>query len=166
MKYCGQMILTLFALFLSISLYAVETQREFTPQHGFGGHSQGDGSLRLFFGKQRAFHVDSHGYQQVDGTFRLDQTVTFQGQKPQKRHWILKTTSSNQYKGTLSDASGIVRGQTNGLRLTLRYRIKGPMFMHQTLKLLPDGKTIDNVGKITLIGIPIGSLHETIIMNN
>jgi hypothetical protein len=34
--------------------------------------------------------------------------------------------------------------------------------MHQTLELMPDGKTIDNVGKITLLGIPVGRLHETI----
>ena len=27
---------------------------------------------------------------------------------------------------------------------------------------MPDGKTIDNVGVITLFGIPIGHLHETI----
>ena len=34
--------------------------------------------------------------------------------------------------------------------------------MHQTLELMPDGKTIDNVGKITLLGITVGRLHETI----
>jgi hypothetical protein len=34
--------------------------------------------------------------------------------------------------------------------------------MHQELQLMPDGKTIDNVGTITLLGIPLGHLHETI----
>jgi hypothetical protein len=34
--------------------------------------------------------------------------------------------------------------------------------MNQELELLPDGKTIDNVGTITLLGIPVGQLHETI----
>jgi hypothetical protein len=34
--------------------------------------------------------------------------------------------------------------------------------MNQELELLPDGKTIDNVGTITLLGIPVGHLHETI----
>jgi hypothetical protein len=34
--------------------------------------------------------------------------------------------------------------------------------MNQQLELLPDGKTIDNVGTITWFGIPVGHLHETI----
>ena len=49
-----------------------------------------------------------------------------------------------------------------GSRLLLEYRVKGPLVMHQTLELMPDGKTIDNVGKVTLLGIPVGRLHETI----
>ena len=34
--------------------------------------------------------------------------------------------------------------------------------MHQTLTLEPGGKLIDNVGRITFLGVQIGSLHETI----
>jgi len=135
---------------------------EFTPQNGFSGHSEGNGKLKLFFGKQRLFHVESHGYDQADGTFRLDQTVTFQGQPSQQRFWILKTNSQNHFTGTLSDAAGRVTGLTNGTRLLLKYRLKGLLVMHQTLELMPDGKTIDNVGKITLLGITVGHLHETI----
>ncbi len=99
---------------------------------------------------------------QADGTFRLDQTVTFQSQPSQERSWILKTIRQNHYTGTLSDAAGRVTGLTNGSRLLLEYRVKGPLIMHQTLELMPDGKTIDNVGKITFLGIPVGHLHETI----
>ena len=97
-----------------------------------------------------------------DGTFRLDQTVTFQGQPSQERSWILKTIRQNHYTATLSDAAGPVTGLTNGSRLLLKYRVKGPLIMHQTLELMPDGKTIDNVGKITFLGVTVGHLHETI----
>ncbi|MEO6422742.1 MAG: hypothetical protein ABIR84_08720 [Candidatus Nitrotoga sp.] len=34
---------------------------EFTPQNGFGGESEGQGSLKLFFAKPRLFHVKSRG---------------------------------------------------------------------------------------------------------
>jgi hypothetical protein len=34
--------------------------------------------------------------------------------------------------------------------------------MHQELELKPDGKTINNVGTITLLGIPVGHLQEII----
>lgn len=158
-------------LFLCISVVSVSSQAkegslEFTPHNGFGDQSEGNGRLKLFLGKQRHFRVESHGYDQADGTFRLDQTVTFQGKPSQKRFWIIKTIRQNHYTGTLSDASGTVTGLTNGSRLKLKYRVKGPLIMHQTLKLLPDGKTIDNVGKITFLGIPVGHLHETITRKN
>jgi hypothetical protein len=150
------------ALVGSSSLAAVP-QLEFTPQNGFGGTSEGNGSLVLLFSQPQPFHVVSHGHQQSDGTFRLDQTVTFQGKRPQNRFWILTTVSPNHYSATLSDAPGPVTGSTSGPCLSLQYRVKGPLVMHQELQLMPDGKTIDNVGVITLLGITVGHLHETII---
>lgn len=156
------LVLILCISVVSVSSRAEKAPLEFTPHTGFSGHSEGNGKLGLFFGKQRLFHVESYGYDQADGNFRLDQTVTFQGQPSQKRSWIIKTIRQNHYTATLSDAAGPVTGHTNGSSLLLVYRLKGPLIMHQTLKLMPDGKTIDNVGKITLLGIPVGHLHETI----
>ena len=144
------------------SSFAAVPQHDFTPQNGFGGTSEGNGSLVLLFGDPQPFHVESHGHQQSNGTFRLEQKVTFQGKTPQNRVWILTTVSPNHYSATLSDAPGLVTGSTSGPHLSLQYRVKGPLVMHQELQLMPDGKTIDNVGVITLLGIPVGRLHETI----
>jgi hypothetical protein len=150
------------AAILGASLRAAAPQLEFTPRNGFGGTSEGNGSLVLLFGEPQPFHVESQGRQQSNGTFRLEQIVTFQGHSPQNRVWILTTVSPNHYSATLSDAPGPVTGSTSGPRLSLQYRVKGPLVMHQELQLMPDGKTIDNVGVITLLGIPVGHLHETI----
>jgi hypothetical protein len=166
MKHKSLITQVLFTVVLSVSLQASAQQTQFTPQKVFSGRSEGDGTLRLFFGKQRPFHVESHGYELTDSTFRLDQTVTFQGKSPQKRHWIFRSVGSNQFAGTLSDASGAVTGSTSGSQLFLRYRIKGPLIMHQTLQIMPDSRTIDNVGKITLFGIPVGRLRETITLKD
>lgn len=135
----------------------------FTPQAGFGGSSHGNGTLRLFLGRQKRFHVDSRGVEEPDGTLRLEQTVTFEGKPAKQRTWRIRTTASGDYAATLSDAAGPVTGHTEGATLYLRYRIKGPLVMHQTLRLMPDGRTIDNVGRITLLAIPVGRLHETIL---
>ena len=162
MKILALLILALCLSVVSVSAQTKEGSREFTPHNGFSGQSEGNGKLKLFFGKKRPFHVESHGSDQPDGTFRLDQTVTFQGQPSQQRTWLLKTDRQNHYTGTLSDAAGRVTGLTNGFILRLKYRLKGPLVMHQTLKLMPDGKTIDNVSKIKLLGITVGHLHETI----
>jgi hypothetical protein len=44
----------------------------------------------------------------------------------------------------------------------LRYRLKGPLVMHQALEIMPDG-TINDMGRITMLGIPVGHLQETIL---
>ncbi|MEO8987762.1 MAG: DUF3833 family protein [Rhodanobacter sp.] len=132
-----------------------------TPQAAFGGASEGNGTLKLLFGAERPYHVESYGQHLPDGAFRLDQTVRFQGKPLTRRHWIMTTVRPGTCTGTLSDAAGGVTGHTEGSRLVLRYRLTGPLVMHQTLELSPDG-TIDNVGRITLLGIPVGRLRETI----
>lgn len=156
------LVTLLVTLLAGASAFAAEPQPDFTPRNGFGGASEGNGVLTLLLGRPQAFHVESRGVAQVDGTFRLEQTVAFQGKPPKDRVWILTTVGPDRYTATLSDAAGPVTGTTSGSRLSLRYRVKGPLVMHQELTLLPDGKTIDNVGVITLLGIPVGRLHETI----
>ena len=85
---------------------AGEASPEFTPQVGFGGDSEGHGSLTLFLGKPRGFVVKSHGTQQADGSFRLDQSITFEGKPPQERVWIL----SNTGKTAIPPLSVMLRG--------------------------------------------------------
>ena len=140
--------------------HAQSDARVFTPTNGFSGLSEGDGVLRLFF-KHTSFHVESHGFARADGLFQLDQIEYFAGEAPTTRTWLIRPAGELRYTGTLSGASD-VSGETTGSKLTLRYRIKGPVVMHQALTLALDGKSIDNVGRITLFGIPIGSLHEVI----
>ena len=166
MKTSRLLVLGLVTLMPSNVLRAQEPHREFSPHNGLSGHSEGNGALKLFFGRPRSFHVESYGYERGDGRFQLDQTVSFQHQRPQTRSWVITTVGSGLYTATLSDAAGAVTGRSDGSRLFLRYRFKGPLVVRQTLELMPDGKTIDNVGRATLLGIPVGHLHETIIRKN
>ena len=150
-------------LLACIMVDAKISSNEIAPQQMFAGHSQGSGTLTYLFGKPRPFHVESHGQMQPDGKFRLDQNIVFEGDAPNKRHWIIETVSPGVYSGTLSDAAGEVSGRIEGNRLILRYRAKGWFVMHQTLEVIDNGRAIDNKGRITLLGIPVGQLHETIV---
>ena len=145
-----------------LGLPAQAQQAVFTPENGLSGPSRGDGSLRIFLGHRRGYHVRSLGKSQSDGSFTLAQTVAFEGRDTRTRSWTIRQVAALRYAGTLSDAAGPVSGHTSGQRLFLQYRVKGPIVMHQVLELMPDGRTIDNVGRLTLLGIPVGSLHETI----
>lgn len=154
--------LLFFAMTMTGPLALAQAPVEFTPSNGFAGESEGRGTLEFVFRTPRAFHVTSHGARQKDGSFRLDQTITFAGEAPEDRFWVMTRTTGNQYVATLSDAAGEVLATTSGSRLSLRYRVKGPIYMHQEMVLSADGKTIDNVGVVKLLGIPIGRLQETI----
>ena len=136
---------------------------EFTPHSGFSGESEGKGTLTLLLGTPRSFRVESRGRTQADGTFRLEQRLFFQGEPPRDRVWVITPVGASRYSATLSDAAGPVTGFTSGASLTLAYRVKGPLYVRQELKLMPDGTTIDNVGVITLLGVPVGRLRETIV---
>ena len=164
MKKNTWLLLILLPLLLVLNpLFAVEDSIEFTPQNGFSGASRGQGILKLFFGQPRPFIVKSFGVTRSDGSFRLDQTITFEGEPPKNRFWILSPNNNNHYSATLSDAAGSVQGLTHGSNLSLHYRVKGLFYMHQEMTLAPDGKTIDNVGVVRLLNIPVGQLHEIIM---
>ena len=134
----------------------------FNPVKAFAGRSHGDGTLSVILQPPQPYHVESRGFTQTDGTFRLEQTVTFTGKPPQKRVWLLKKVSPTDYAGTLSDAAGPVEGHITGPQFNLIYPLPGNLTMHQTLTLKPGGKVIDNLGRITFWGLEVGYLHETI----
>ena len=138
------------------------TRPTFDPVRAFAGRSHGDGTLSVIFQAPQPYHVESRGFSQPDGSFCLEQTVKFAGKPPQQRHWLLREVSPEDYTGTLSDAEGSVKGRTVGPQFRLMYALPGGLTMHQTLTLEPGGKTIDNIGRITFLGIEIGYLHETI----
>lgn len=131
------------------------------PDRALLGRSEGDGTLSFLLGQERRFHVESNGVVEA-GWFRLDQAVTFADRPTRTRTWRLREDRPGHYAGTLSDAAGPVSAETRGRRLLLRYRVGGLLVMHQTLELMADDRTIDNVGRITLLGVTVGRLRETI----
>ena len=158
----ARVVLAACLCFTGVPVIAADAPLEFTPQAGFEGASQGRGTLRLLGRAPRAFRVESNGRRQPDGTFWLAQTIFMQGKARQQRTWLIRTLPGNRYEATLSDAAGRVTGSHAGRTLLLRYRITGPLVMHQRLDLSTDGRTIANVGVIRAFGVPIGRLDETI----
>lgn len=154
-----------FAALLGISYASWSQDRldEFVVEKVFAGRSVGHGSLRLGLGKARPFTVESSGAVQADGSFRLEQSVRFEGKPARSRHWIMRRTEAGQYAITLSDAAGPVTARVEGQRMLLRIPLnRSGLVMHQTLELVADGKTLANDGCIRFLGIPVGRLRETI----
>lgn len=111
----------------------------------------------------RKLHQTGTGQLEPDGTFRLDQTVTFDDGATEKRTWRLRQTEAYTYTATLSDASGVVSAESKGNVFHVRYLLRQPaVYMEQSLYLQPDGCTVLNVATVSVLGIPWARLSETI----
>ena len=138
-------------------------QPELLPDVFFAGRTTGEGTLTMRFRAPRSLRVEGMGQREPDGTFRLDQTVTFGDGTVETRTWRMRRTAANEYRATLSDATGEVTAQTSGNSFHLRYLLRQPrVYMDQWLYLQPNGRTVANRATVTVLGIPWARLDETI----
>lgn len=150
------------ALVLAAALLLHALPSAADPLSMFEGTSQGRGELTLGLGRARPYTVDNLGRRDADGTLHLHQVVHLSGEPDRARDWVIHPAGNGTYTFTLSDASGPGVATVYGARLALRYAPHPGMRMRQVLELSPDGTTLSNVGRISLLGFPIGHLRETI----
>ena len=135
---------------------------EFRPEVFFLGVTRGEGTLVQHGKSDRNVHVIGVGRSDGNGTFRLDQTVTYDDGTTEKRTWLLHR-NGNQYSATLSDASGAVDGEVSGNVFRLRYLLRQPaVYMDQRLYLQSDGRTVLNIATVSVLGVPWARLSERI----
>lgn len=138
-------------------------QPVFDPMIFFAGRTHGDGTLEMRFGADRSIRVEGHGWTRPDGTFQLDQTITFGDGAVESRDWRLSRLDANRFSATLSDARGKVTARASGNLFHLRYLIRRPaVWMEQWLYLQPDGQSVLNLARVTVLGVPSARLSETI----
>ncbi len=128
----------------------------------FAGDTEGAGTLKVMFAKDRPITVHGRGAVGDDGVLVLDQTVDDAGDRPRQRRWRIRQTAVDRYAGTLSDAHGPVLGDVTGNRLHLRFAMKGGLDADQWLSLRSGGRVADNVMVVRKLGITVATLHEII----
>lgn len=138
-------------------------QPAFRPEVFFAGRTVGVGTLVTRGGSRRSLRVEGNGHTEADGTFRLDQTVTFGDGTVETRTWRMHRVDAHNYTATLSDATGEVSAQATGNLFHLHYLLRRPaVYMDQRLYLQPDGRKVLNLATITIVGIPWARLSEEI----
>ena len=149
---------------LSPSVFAGDPP-EMRPESFFAGTTRSSGVLENRSGAPtRRFHVEGDGVTLPDGSFRLDQGVTFEHDAPQRRTWIMRRLDSHHYIASLTDASGAVRAEAYGDLFHLRYPMRTPFggSMEQWLYLQPDGRTVMNEATVRVFGVVVAHLSERI----
>lgn len=136
---------------------------QFRPDLFFAGRTQGAGTVRVATSSRaRTLSVQGTGRIEPDGTLVLDQEITLDGE-PTRRRFTLRRESDTVWSGTLTDAAGPVRATIAGDRLSLAYSMKrAGMRMTQTLTLQPGGRVAINRARVTLLGITVAQVNETI----
>jgi hypothetical protein len=142
---------------------ATVAQPELRPEAFFAGRTRGEGTLTQRFRAARTVHVVGTGMTEPDGSFRLDQAVTFDDGTIEARTWRVRRTSAHEYSATLSDADGEVKAESSGNSFHLRYLLRRPaVYMDQWLYLQTDGRSVLNRATVTVLGVPWARLTETI----
>ncbi len=133
------------------------------PDLFFAGRTRGAGTVRIATSSRpRTLSVVGIGTIRPDGAIVLEQAVTIDG-KTTQRSFVLRRVSADAWAGTLSDAAGPARATVVGNRMTLAYPMKRMgMRMAQTLTLQPGGHTMLNRARVTLLGIAVATIEETI----
>ena len=135
----------------------------FRPETFFAGATSGEGILSVRGKADRPFRVASTGQSGSDGTFVLDQTITYADGKVERRSFRMRPVDEHRYTGRLTGASGIVSGRAEGNGFHLRYTIRKPaVTMEQWIYLQPNGRTSLNRGTVRILGVPVAHLSETI----
>ena len=135
------------------------------PEMFFAGttHSSGVIENRAGAPTQR-LHVQGEGQTLPDGSFQLTQTVTLNADAPEMRTWVIRRIDEHRYTGTLSDASGPVRGEVYGDLFHLTYSMASPVGgrMEQWMYLQSDGRTVVNEATVSLLGVVAARISERI----
>ncbi|MGN6376148.1 MAG: DUF3833 family protein [Sphingomonas sp.] len=133
----------------------------FDPLSFFSGRTLGTGKLRKILYGVETTRV--YGTGRIEGGMLiLDQRVE-EGDKPAKhRTWRIREDSRGHYRGTLTDASGAVTGETRGNRLHLAFTLKGGLPTEQWLTLAADGRSAHNIMVVKKLGLRVAVLDEHI----
>ena len=137
----------------------------FRPEAFFAGTTRSTGVLQNRSGAPtQRFRVEGMGELLQDGSFRLEQRVSFGADAPTMRTWLLRRVDPHRYTATLTDAAGPVRAEAYGDLLHLEYAMKSPFggWMEQWMYLQPDGRTVLNEATITVFGVVVARVSERI----
>lgn len=136
---------------------------QFRPDEFFAGITHGEGTLATRGRFTRHFTVAGSGHTETDGTFVLDQTIIYDDSSVEHRSFRLRQIGEHEYTGSLTGASGAVSARSEGNRFHVRYNIRKPaVTMDQWLYLQADGRTVFNRATVSVLGVPVARLSETI----
>lgn len=116
----------------------------------------------MLFSRAERLRVEGRGHAEPDGALVLDQQVRRGDRSVQTRQWRMRALSGGRIAGTLSDASGPVRGDVHGNVLHLSYPMKDGTQVEQWIYLQAGGRLAVNRMNVSKFGLTVATIDEAI----
>ena len=154
----------LLAAFLILALAtapAAAAEPKFDLVGFFTGRTHAESEIKVAFRKPVRHITDSVGRKAANGDFILVDQIKEDGKPKKERRWVMRRSGPNSFTGAMSEAVGPVRITIDGIKATIRYRMKGGISIDQTLTLR-DNNTLSNHVSAKKLGVRLGRLDGII----
>lgn len=132
------------------------------PLRFFEGGTEMVSVVKVIMKKPYRSRTIGRGQISPDGTLNLVQQVHEDGKPAQRRHWRIKQTDSDSFKGSMSDAVGPVHVEEVGDRFRFKFKMKGNLAVEQWVTPLADGKSAQTRTTVRKLGMRVASSEGTI----
>lgn len=127
----------------------------------FTGRTHAVSEIKIAFRRPLGHVTHSVGRRAANGDLILVDTVKEEGKPRKERRWVMRRSGPNRFTGSMSEAVGPVQITVDGIRATIRYKMKGGISIDQRLTKR-DQKTLLNHVSARKLGIRLGRLEGTV----
>ena len=140
----------------------IDAHRITEPLRFFEGRTEMVSVVKIVMKKPYRSRTMGRGQILPDGTLSLVQRVYEDGKPAQQRHWRIKQTDNDSFRGTMSDAVGPVHVEEIGHRFRFKFKMKGNLAIEQWVTPLADGKSARTKTTVRKMGMRVVSSEGTI----
>jgi hypothetical protein len=136
---------------------AADAQRTTEPMRFFEGGTEMVSVVKVMMKKPYRSRTIGQGQILPDGTLSLVQQVHDAGKPAQRRHWRIKQTDSDSFRGTMSDAVGPVYVDEINDDFRFKFKLKGNLVVEQWVTPLADGKSARTRMTVRKLGMRVAT---------
>lgn len=154
--------LALAALLTAVPSDTAHARKTTEPMRFFEGSTEMVSVVKVVMKKPYRSRTIGQGHILPDGTLSLVQQVHEAGKPTQRRHWRIKQTDSDSFRGTMSEAVGPVQVEEINDDFRFKFKMKGNLVVEQWVTPLADGKSARTRMTVRKLGMRVATSEGVI----
>jgi hypothetical protein len=139
-----------------------DARRTNEPMRFFDGSTEMVSVVKVIMKKPYRSRTIGQGQILPDGTLSLVQQVHDAGKPAQRRHWRIKQTDGDSFRGTMSEAIGPVHVDEINDDFRFKFKLKGNLSVEQWVTPLADGKSARTRMTVRKMGMRVATSEGVI----